>query len=151
MIRSLDDPVVRYLPTLKGSGYESVSIRNLLKMASGVRWNETYTDPFSDRRKMLDIQMTQQPGSLLRFMTSLPRIAPPGTSWNYNTGETYVLGALAITLASASLYPSVISGLYCRAGSRMPVFESRGLTNGAIRVHVVERARCLPRIPDIRT
>jgi len=94
LIRSLDDPVVRYLPTLKGSGYESVSIRNLLKMASGVRWNETYTDPFSDRRKMLDIQITQQPGSLLRFMASLPRIAPPGTRWNYNTGETCVLGAL---------------------------------------------------------
>ena len=93
-IQSLDDPVVRYLPTLKGSAYEGVSIRNLLQMASGVRWNEAYTDPFSDRRKMLDIQMTQQPGSLLRFMASLPRIAPPGTRWNYNTGETYVLGAL---------------------------------------------------------
>lgn len=94
LIRSLDDSVVRYLPTLKGSAYEGVSVRNLLQMASGVRWNEAYTDPSSDRRKMLDIQMTQQPGSLLRFMASLPRAANPGARWNYNTGETYVLGAL---------------------------------------------------------
>jgi len=94
LIGSIDDPVVRYLPAIKGSSYEGVSIRNLLQMASGVRWNETYTDPSSDRRKMLDIQMTQQPGSLLRFMASLPRAATPGTRWNYNTGETYVLGAL---------------------------------------------------------
>ena len=93
-IRSIDDPVVRYLPALKGSAYGGVSIRNLLQMASGVRWNEAYTDPSSDRRKMLDLQMTQRPGSLLRFMASLPRAASPGTRWNYNTGETYVLGAL---------------------------------------------------------
>jgi CubicO group peptidase (beta-lactamase class C family) len=93
-IRSIDDPVVRYLPALKGSAYDGVSIRNLLQMASGVKWNETYTNPGSDRRRMLDLQMAQQPGSLLRFMASLPRAAPPGTRWNYNTGETYVLGAL---------------------------------------------------------
>ena len=93
-IKTIDEPVTRYLPMLKSTAYEGVSIRNLLQMASGVRWNETYTDPSSDRRKMLDIQMTQHPGSLLRFMGSLPRAATPGTRWNYNTGETYVLGAL---------------------------------------------------------
>jgi CubicO group peptidase (beta-lactamase class C family) len=27
-------------------------------------------------------------------MATLPAASPPGTSWNYNTGETYVLGAL---------------------------------------------------------
>lgn len=94
LIGALDDQVTRYLPQLRGSSYDGVSIRNLLRMASGVRWNEAYTDPSSDRRRMLDLQMEQRRGALLHFMASLPRAAAPGTRWNYNTGETYVLGAL---------------------------------------------------------
>jgi CubicO group peptidase (beta-lactamase class C family) len=94
LIGRLDDPVTRYLPQLRGSAYDGASIRNVLQMASGVRWNETYTDPLSDRRKMLELQLLQRPGALLQFMATLRRAAPPGTEWNYNTGETYVLGSL---------------------------------------------------------
>lgn len=93
-LSSLDDPVTKYLPQLRDSAYESVTVRNILQMASGVRWNEAYTDPSSDRRHMLDLQTQQRPGALLQFMATLPRAASPGTRWNYNTGETYVLGAL---------------------------------------------------------
>jgi len=94
LIKSLDDPVTNYLPQLRGSGYQGATVRNVLQMASGVRWNETYTDPSSDRRRMLDLQGAQRPGALLAFMAGLPSAHPPGTYWNYNTGETYVLGAL---------------------------------------------------------
>jgi CubicO group peptidase (beta-lactamase class C family) len=94
LIGGLDDPVTKYLPQLRGSAYDGASLRNVLQMASGVRWNEAYTDPTSDRRKMLELQIAQRPGALLDFMAKLPRAAPPGSEWNYNTGETYVLGAL---------------------------------------------------------
>jgi CubicO group peptidase (beta-lactamase class C family) len=93
-IRHIDDPIVRYLPDLKGSAYDGVSIHNLLQMASGVGWNETYTDPKSDRRRMLEVQNTQTPGGVLGLMAKLPRAAEPGTRWNYSTGETHVAGAL---------------------------------------------------------
>jgi CubicO group peptidase (beta-lactamase class C family) len=43
---------------------------------------------------MLDLQIAQRPGSILALMASLPRAAPPGTRWNYSTGETHVVGAL---------------------------------------------------------
>lgn len=93
-IKSVDDPIINYLPQLKGSAYDGVSIRNLLQMASGVKWNETYTDPSSDRRRMLDVQNAQTPGGVLDLMSKLPRAAAPGTRWNYSTGETQVAGAL---------------------------------------------------------
>src|SRR6266851_2387504 len=48
-ISSLADPVTRYVPALAGSAYDGVTIRDVLMMASGVRWNETYTDAASDR------------------------------------------------------------------------------------------------------
>jgi CubicO group peptidase (beta-lactamase class C family) len=43
---------------------------------------------------MLEIQQQQRPGAILDFLRTLPRAAPPGTRWNYSTGETHVLGAL---------------------------------------------------------
>src|SRR6266436_95845 len=93
-IASLDDLVTKYVPVLKGSGYESVSVRNVIQMASGVKWDETYTDPKSHRRAMLEIQLQQKPGSILAFMASLLKAGAPGTIWNYNTGETFVVGAV---------------------------------------------------------
>lgn len=93
-IRSIDDSLVPYLPQLAGGAYDGVSIRHLLQMTSGVRWDETPTDPHSDRRRMLDLQIEQQPGAILDFMAALPRVAEPGTVWNYSTGETHVMGAL---------------------------------------------------------
>lgn len=93
-IKSIEDSVTVYLPELKGSAYDGVSVRNLLLMASGVQWNETYTDPKSDRRRMLEVQDSQKPGGVLELMAKLPRAAEPGTKWNYSTGETHVAGAL---------------------------------------------------------
>jgi CubicO group peptidase (beta-lactamase class C family) len=93
-IKGLDDRVADYLPELKGSAYDGVSIRNLIEMASGVKWDETYTDPSSDRRRMLEIQNSRKPGGTLELMASLPRAALPGMRWNYSTGETLVVGAL---------------------------------------------------------
>lgn len=94
LIKSLDDPVTKYVPVLKAGAYEGVSVRNVVQMASGVKWDETYTDPKSDRRKMLEIQLQQKPGTILAFMSSLAKAGEPGTIWNYNTGETFVVGAV---------------------------------------------------------
>ncbi len=116
LIAGLDDQVTKYLPQLRGSSYEGVSIRNLLQMASGVRWNEAYTDPSSDRRKMLDLQMQQKPGALLQFMAGLPRAAAPGTRWNYNTGETYVLGALVRAAVKRPLSEYLSEKMWCCFG-----------------------------------
>lgn len=93
-IKSIDDQIVQYLPELKGSAYDGVSVRNLLQMASGVGWNEAYTDPKSDRRRMLEVQNAQTPGGVLQLMATLPRVAEPGTRWSYSTGETHVAGVL---------------------------------------------------------
>ena len=78
-IASLDDPVTRYVPALRGGVYDGVSIRDVLQMASGVRWNETYTDPDSDCRKLTNAQMSHKAGASLAYMKYLPRAAPAGS------------------------------------------------------------------------
>ncbi|MDE4915244.1 serine hydrolase [Methylobacterium sp. 092160098-2] len=93
-IKSIDDPVTRYLPELAGGAYDGVTVRNLLQMASGAKWDETYTDPKSDRRRMLELQLEGKPGTIVAMMAKLPRAHEPGTAWNYSTGETHLVGAL---------------------------------------------------------
>jgi len=86
---SVDDPIVDYLPQLKGGGYDKVTVRNILQMASGVAWNEDYADPKSD--------VALAPGGtlpLFGYMRGLPAEAAPGETFNYNTGETNIAGAL---------------------------------------------------------
>ena len=93
-ISSLDDPLTKYMPELAGTAYTGTTIRNVLQMSSGVKWDETYTDPKSDRRHMLDLQIAQKPGAIIQFLASLPRSGAPGSVWNYSTGETHMIGAL---------------------------------------------------------
>ena len=88
-IASVDDKVTDYLPQLKNSSYENVSIRNVLHMASGVQWNEDYADPNSDVASAPNDLM-----SLFRFLGSKVRSAAPGEQFNYNTGETNLVGAI---------------------------------------------------------
>ena len=93
-IRSLDDKVVQYVPALRGSAYDDVTVRQVLQMSSGVAWNEDYLNPESDRRRMLRAQIAQEKGAVLKFMARLPRVAPAGTKFNYSTGETFLVGEI---------------------------------------------------------
>ena len=94
-IRSLDDTVARYLPRMAGTAYQDVTVRNLLRMASGVAWTEDY-DPTgkSDIAALGAALATRRPGAVLDLMASRPRAAPQGSVFNYSTGESCLLGAV---------------------------------------------------------
>jgi hypothetical protein len=115
-IKSIDDPVAQYATKLKGSAYDGVSIRYLLEMASGVKWDETYTNPASDRRRMLTAQIAQKPGGILDLMGSLPRAGAPGTIWNYSTGETFVAGAVVRLAVGRPLADYLSERIWTKAG-----------------------------------
>jgi CubicO group peptidase (beta-lactamase class C family) len=93
-IRSLDDPVTRYISALRGSAYDQVTVRQLLTMTSGVKWNEDYTDVNSDVARMY--AQPPDPGfdMTVSYVRKLPREAPPGTKWVYKTSETNLAGVL---------------------------------------------------------
>jgi len=93
-IKSLDDPVTLYIPELKGSAYEGVTVRQLITMTSGVKWNEDYTDPNSDVAKVGLSVLEPGVNPVVSYMRRLPREAPPGTKFVYKTGETDLAGIL---------------------------------------------------------
>lgn len=93
-IASLNDPVTRYIPALAGSAYDGVSVEQLLTMRSGVRWNEDYTNPQSDVALFNAQRPEGDVDAVTAYMRRLPRAHAPGTRWNYNTGETNLIGVL---------------------------------------------------------
>ncbi|MEY2800644.1 MAG: hypothetical protein RL513_228 [Pseudomonadota bacterium] len=101
-IRSMEDKVSDYIPQMKGSAYDDVSIRQLLTMTSGVRWNEDYGDPNSDVAKFNNHQPEEGVDAIVSYLRRLPREAPAGTRWHYSTGETNLVGIL---LAQATKKP----------------------------------------------
>jgi CubicO group peptidase (beta-lactamase class C family) len=102
-IKSVDDKVSDYIPDLKGSVYDDVTIKHLLTMTSGVKWNEDYGDPKSD--VALFNAHKAEPGvdATVSYMRKLKREAPPGTKWVYKTGETNLVGVLISSATKKNL------------------------------------------------
>jgi CubicO group peptidase (beta-lactamase class C family) len=102
-IKSLNDPVTQYVADLKGSAYEGVTVRQMLMMSSGVKWNEDYVDPNSDVAKAG--QSVTEPGvnPMVSYLRKLPRDHQPGTTFHYNTGETDLVGVLVSKATGKSL------------------------------------------------
>ena len=96
-IKSLNDKVTDYLPEMKGSGYDGPTIRDLLRMRSGVEWLEVYE--FGS-----DTQLTQvHDNALVAYKyhwcdyaakESRPGPDTPGSAFNYATLDTSVLGCV---------------------------------------------------------
>jgi CubicO group peptidase (beta-lactamase class C family) len=93
-IKSLDDPVTRYIAGLRGSAYDDVTVRQLLTMTSGVSWNEDYTDLDSDVARMYATAPDPGFDMTVSYVRKLPREAPPGAKWVYKTSETNLVGVL---------------------------------------------------------
>jgi len=92
-IASLDDPVTQYAPSLKGSAYDGATIRNVLQMTSGVRFDEDYLDYHSDINRMGRVLALG--GTMDGFAAGLDtRDAPPGERWKYVSIDTHVLGMI---------------------------------------------------------
>ncbi len=89
-ISSVNDPVTDYLPRLRGSAYDGATIKNVLNMASGVDWNEDYSDPESD----VSIAGGSNAMELFAHLNSLEASGKPGEKFNYSTGETNLVGAI---------------------------------------------------------
>lgn len=92
VIKSLDDLAEIYSPTLKGTSYGETSIRDLLRMASGVGFTETYTGN-DDSAKLSRSVITGSPSTLDLFK-SFTRQGQAGQRFNYSSLETMALGYL---------------------------------------------------------
>ncbi|MEO0063235.1 MAG: hypothetical protein RLZZ08_1795 [Pseudomonadota bacterium] len=93
-IASIDDRADKYVPQLKGSGYDGVTIRQIMQMRSGVDYQERYD--FGEHPSFA-AKLHQQAIVLnrMRFASGAletKRGNQPGSTFNYSTLDTMVLG-----------------------------------------------------------
>ena len=100
-IKSIEEPIDKYVPSLTKSAYGGVRIKDVLQMSSGARWNEDYSDPNSE---IFGLGMAMSPGgSFDAFVPTLVNESKPGTICRYNSAETQALGMLLIEATGRSL------------------------------------------------
>ena len=115
-IASLDAPCDLYLPQARGSSYEGVTLRNLLRMTSGVTWDEGENSAGADVRRLGRAMAARWPGAILDLMFGLPRAAPQGTAFNYSTGESVLLGAVVAAATGRTLADHLAEAVWAPAG-----------------------------------
>lgn len=95
-IDSADDPVTRYVPELAGTAYDGVSLLDLLRMSSGIDWEETSDVPFVHVAASLGHPLTD-------LAKRQKRGWEPGTRFEYTSMNTFVL-AWAVAKATGVPY-----------------------------------------------
>ena len=87
-IRSLDDRADSYAPTLSGTLYGETSIRNLLRMSSGAKFEELYNGADDLARYGA---ASSRAGSAAGAKVITQRLHPQGSVFNYASAETDML------------------------------------------------------------
>jgi CubicO group peptidase (beta-lactamase class C family) len=113
-IRSVDDTASRYVPRLKGTLYGETTLANLLRMASGARYVEDYTD-LDDRAAFNAVARRKGVIEAARSVTE--RAAPQGARFNYAGAQTEVLGLVLRAATKRSLCELVEQRLWQPLGA----------------------------------
>jgi CubicO group peptidase (beta-lactamase class C family) len=103
-IKSIDDPIVRYLPELQGGGYEGVTIKQILQMRSGVDYEERYdfANPGIAARNH-ELALVSNVARFADAARTIKRAHRPGEVWQYKTLDTAVLGWLLERVSGSTL------------------------------------------------
>ncbi len=133
-IQHLDDKLKTYVPELAGYDYGEVSLRQLASMTSGIAWNEDYQDPGSDVARMYQGECQGGEAHILSYMKRLKKAHEPGEVWNYNTGETDLLGIVLQKATGQSLASYLAEHIWQKYGMQDCAFwltdECSGLNLG---------------------
>lgn len=101
LIEDINDPITKYLPDFKGTGYDGIKIKNILQMSSGVLFNEDYADPNSDINKF---GRAVAAGTSFRdFAKTLTNHKEQGTYNHYVSIDSQMLGFLLIEVTGMPL------------------------------------------------
>jgi CubicO group peptidase (beta-lactamase class C family) len=124
LIAGVDEPVLKFFPDyqdVKQAGWEAITLRHLLTMSSGIKWDENlpWTDPKND-----EPHLGFEPDPI-RYVLSRPVAAPPDALWAYNGGGTDLLGNIL----------ERVSGKTVEAFAREVLFGPLGITDFDLRAY----------------
>jgi CubicO group peptidase (beta-lactamase class C family) len=87
-IKNIDEPVGNYIPEFKDGAKSKITIRHLLEMSSGLKWDEAYANPFS-------ITTEAYYGTdLYNLVANLKVESEPGKIFNYQSCNSNLLSII---------------------------------------------------------
>lgn len=86
LIKSVDEPIINYIPELSKNGFNKVTIKHLLQMTSGIKFNESYVNPFGDAASFYYGLNLRKEIEKMKLKTE------PGKQFEYVSGNTQLLG-----------------------------------------------------------
>ena len=124
-VLALDDRVEAIIPALAGSGFAGATVRDVLDMRTGVRFNETYHDPDADVYLMEHAcgwrsPREDVPGSLREFLAQLPRDEEHGGRFRYRSSETNVLSWICEVASGQDLATLIHEWVWAQIGAEFP-------------------------------
>ncbi len=144
-IRNLDEPVSRYLTEWENSPEGNITIRELLRMTSGLNWDESYYNPLS-------ITAEAYYGSNLLFTALRQRLMePPGTRFSYQSGTSQLLGLLLARAVNRNLADYASEKLWKPIGAESDALWSLDREDGMEKAYCCfsARARDFARIGEL--
>ncbi len=87
-IEDINDPVSKYVPDLNKNGWEKVTVLHVMHMTSGVKFNESYWNPFGEAGQFYYGE------NLDKQTKNLQIVREPGTSFEYVSGNSQLLGLI---------------------------------------------------------
>ena len=120
----IDKSIETYIPELVGSSYAGVTVRNLLDMATGVDCPEEYYDKAACFYRLMQTTGEahwdeESPANPYEYIAGLKveRYAEQGTSFEYGSINTYILGWLVEKLTGMPFQDAFSREIWTRIGA----------------------------------
>lgn len=123
-IKSIDEPVKKYLPAFTGKGKEKITIRHLLIMASGLDWTESGKNPLSNNAE------SYYGSDLKNLVLRQHAIRKPGELFYYQSGNSQLLGFILEKATGKSLAQYASEKLWQPIEAESDAFWSLDKKNG---------------------
>lgn len=117
-INSVDDLAGDYIPEFKKNGREQITIRHLLTMSAGFDWVESGKNPLSEAAE------GYYGTDLYGLVTRLRVIEKPGIKFNYQSGNTQILGFIIEKATGKSINEYATDKIWIPLGARNDAFWS---------------------------
>jgi CubicO group peptidase (beta-lactamase class C family) len=130
-IASLDDTIAKYVPALSGNPYGETTIRNMLRMSSGVAYSELY-DGHDDQTRFNTARYKYGSIEALRLFET--RESEQGTSFHYASNQTVALVLVLRAVTGMTLSEYLTPRLWQPMGAEADATWSRttdGTESGA--------------------
>jgi poly(3-hydroxybutyrate) depolymerase/CubicO group peptidase (beta-lactamase class C family) len=120
----IDEPIDTYIPELSGSAYSGITVRNILDMASGVDCSEEYYDKSSCYYRLMettgeaiwDETSADNPYTYIAGL-QVGKFAAQGTSFEYGSINTYILGWLVEKLTGMPFQDALSREIWTQIGA----------------------------------